>query len=828
MVGWITSSKFRGGQEERFQFKEEDVMGGKAQPLVVGDRVEFYRFVDQTGGSGGEAVSHPRATRVRALDRKPKKSRGERDAERETMKGNSHSGNSGGDSINNRFHIGVVVTLKETYGFLLSFRTGCQFFFHFSEFIGSSRSNSHLPPPELQIGTVVRFILAQNPATGKDIGKSLCLMAGDGKPVFTVQQEADKRLVGKLVKRPSDLALPEDYGDGVIEFKIPSAEDNVQKKEGDANANANANAQKDNNSSNKKVEKNQKVHRAIVSKKQLNESHVHMEENDLVCFDCYRTEKVDLAIAKDVILMRKPNEDFDSSKRELGVISVLKGSFGFITCTERIADVFLHLSQLPEDVSKEDLSVGTDVEFSVNRGAESGRLQAVDIKLAAKGSAVFEEVDEEICQGTVLERLPNKKKASHSSLLVTGLIEGLVKGKLEKLPYMYHDLDTTAASSPSAAATASATSAISSSNNQRGLGDRANNSNKMGRNPRQGDKVTFKVVVELKREKAAKLAGRPGLGRRATAVALIIREGTVVATKGSFGFIEYPKREDEIADTADAAETAGTTEAGDKDKPHAGTTGDDASSQQQTVVVEREADKPKEEEEEGSKKEEAATTDAAEKPPTPQAEEEAAKEEKDGTEQKEETTTTENADQESTDDTPAASAVTDSKKKESNKSRIFFHVSEVFDLVKLHLGDTVEFTICMNSRTQELNATRIKRTKEAVRIAKPPVHKIIEERPDHLKEFSVGSVAKGGSVVSLGRFAKGPDGTKGFSREYQISRGKTFPDPVEEAEAEEEGKKAVKTEEEGEELKSQTSLSLETAPFVPRVEAAPFVPRTAK
>ena len=83
----------------------------------------------------------------------------------------------------------------------------------------------------------------------------------------------------------------------------------------------------------------------------------------------------------------------------------------------------------------------------------------------------------------------------------------------------------------------------------------------------------------------------------------------------------------------------------------------------------------------------------------------------------------------------------------------------------------------LNQRTKELNARRIKRIREAPPkvvsrpvFEKPPAK--VEERPEHLKF---------GSELRLAmRLAKGPDGTKGFSKEYQESRGKVFPVVTEE------------------------------------------------
>jgi len=147
----------------------------------------------------------------------------------------------------------------------------------------------------------------------------------------------------------------------------------------------------------------------------------------------------------------------------------------------------------------------------------------------------------------------------------------------------------------------------------------------------------------------------------------------------------------------------------------------------------------------------------------------------------------------------------------------------------LIVGDMVEFIETINSRTKELNARKIKRTKQAP----PPVKKperpryeeaeiAEEERPDHLK-FGTKAVGHSGdrSGGAAMRLAKGPDGTRGFSRAYQESRGKVFPET--ESESEEVEPAAG---EEGEKASSQ-ELNVAAAPFVPNVAAAPFIPRSA-
>ena len=69
------------------------------------------------------------------------------------------------------------------------------------------------------------------------------------------------------------------------------------------------------------------------------------------------------------------------------------------------------------------------------------------------------------------------------------------------------------------------------------------------------------------------------------------------------------------------------------------------------------------------------------------------------------------------------------------------------------------------------------------------------------------------------RLAKGPDGTKGFSREYQESRGKVFPEIVEEEPPVAEG---------GEKLEEPAAAPGEEDGAQLNIAAAPFIPASLK
>lgn len=350
----------------------------------------------------------------------------------------------------------------------------------------------------------------------------------------------------------------------------------------------------------------------------------------------------------------------------------------------------------------------------------------MNVTLAEPGSAVFENVSEDVHTGIVIERLPNMKATVQGN----GLVEATINGEKQKLPFTHGDLS-----------------------------DRL-------LVPRVSDEVTFQVATNIKRERAAEQAGRPGLGQRATKVTIVGKEGTVVAMKGKFGFIEYEKDAPAIpvpipiVQPPPTANSESSAKEGEK-KPDVSakveegtaTDGDSAAKSVEGAGEDGDpvnADPAKTD----SDKDQGEDVKADQTPPPP---------------------------------APAPTKPMETADKpplggrkllpSTVLSRIFFHVSEVIDGLELVSGDVVQFVEALNPRTKELNARRVKRIKEA-----PPkmrsVPKVQEERPDHLKFARHGSGTTSSGTTMM-RLAKGPDGTNGFSREYQVSRGKVFDDKAE-------------------------------------------------
>lgn len=122
---------------------------------------------------------------------------------------------------------------------------------------------------------------------------------------------------------------------------------------------------------------------------------------------------------------------------EMGVVCLLKDSYGFIKCCEREEDLFFHFSALPRDVSIDTIRIGTEFQFNVAMDTRAGKLNAINLKLLNKGTVKFEEVILERVRGTVTREIKDDTDENDY-----GLVEFKnATGEVESLPFRSKDLD---------------------------------------------------------------------------------------------------------------------------------------------------------------------------------------------------------------------------------------------------------------------------------------------------------------------------------------------------------------------------------------------------
>ncbi|PSC71991.1 Cold shock domain-containing [Micractinium conductrix] len=435
--------------------------------------------------------------------------------------------------------------------------------------------------------------------------------------------------------------------------------------------------------------------------------------------------------------------------RQLGRVALLKKEFGFIRQMDRPGDMFFHFSQL-EGWSSDDVKVGDDVEYTVRRDRDGTKLSAVQIRRAPQGAVVFETVSEELHRGVILERPQLGKQYLGSS----GVVEYVPPGEGGDAAALL--LAGGEAAIPGMPGPGKARLPFSPQDVAQGSGSL-----------RVGDHVCFRVLTNLQAVKAAAQATVPGAaayaGRRAVEVTFVRYAGTVVQVnkERQFGFISYG--EDQLLPPGPLhAPTPAEAEAGESG---AATAEPSLVSEPTMPTAEPSAAA------EAAPAADAPTPAAAEAAPVAEAaaaaaEEEEAKPAADAKPAPEAAA----ASAEGAGEAPAPAAAGEDKaaaaeqaKAAAKKTRIFFHFKEVTGQHILKPGDEVVFVLHTNLKSGELNAQRVRRTKEGPELPPAPEP---APRPTPVPAVNPNRNKYSGNLSSGGykqpKIAKGPDGTAGF------------------------------------------------------------------
>lgn len=543
---------------------------------------------------------------------------------------------------------GVVCKLSGTaggrkrFGFIKVVDTEKQLFFHMDEVRAESLET-------LRVGSEVTFQLADDPRTGKKCAQCLKEL-----PKGTISFE-DKcgRFTG-IVVRPAAAPRSQAVNDGLVQFEEPAPEG---EEEGGAAGAAEG----------RKLE-------VLFGTYCIDDPRLRLGPGDVVSFDCFQNKASRSRRIDRVELVRRaagriedeahsggeheqgegePRVRVQSPERSLGRLTNLKKNFGFIRSVTEMAEIFFHFDNLQEGTDRSMLSPGLDVEFTLKVDPFNNRTHAVQVSLAPKGSVVFEAVGDEAIRGVVVESASKAK---------SGLVRAEIDGQTDHLPFSFGDVEDSRL------------------------------------NPRVDEVVLFRVITDVKRERAAEAIGKVGLGRRATGLHLAPRPGKIVDIVGSYGFIQCKISAEELS--VRLKKPPCEQEDDHSDEPPA-TAGSDA-----------------------------ATPTASDAPEGGEAEAPPA--------------------------APAAEAPF-SMPSTDRGTRIFFHETGVLGGVKLAPGDEVEFILSSSFSKKTKKYDLIGRS---VRLTKAASEIKSEVRPDSLK-FTGGLKGVSMATPQM-RLAKGPDGTPGF------------------------------------------------------------------
>ena len=394
---------------------------------------------------------------------------------------------------------GVVCKWKREsrFGFIRAVDGEKQIFFHLDEVPAESHET-------LCVGSEVSFQVGDDYRTGKKIARSLKEL-----PKGTISfEKMCGRFTGTVI-RQAVAPRSRNVDDGLVQFAEPAPEG--QQEEGAPGAAEGGERAK--------VE-------VLFGRHCIDDPRLMLGPGDVVSFDCLQNKATRRRRIARVELVRRAEGqpggearngagleqgqgegEERSPGRSLGRLSSLKKSFGFIRSVTEVADIFFHFDNLQEGVDRSMLSAGLDVEFTLTRDPVNNRTHAVQVSLAPKGAAVFEEVGSDAVRGVVFE------SASKGQ---SGLVRAEIDGQTAHLPFSFGEV----------------------------VDPRMN--------PRVDEVVQFRVFTDVKRERTGKEAiGKEGLGRRATLVQLAPRAGKVLdiveSSATSYGFIQCKLSAEELA-----------------------------------------------------------------------------------------------------------------------------------------------------------------------------------------------------------------------------------------------------------------------------------------
>ncbi|XP_078582670.1 cold shock domain-containing protein E1-like isoform X38 [Branchiostoma floridae x Branchiostoma japonicum] len=367
------------GEHFYIPYGVEDVEGG-AQ-LKKGDEVSFFIATDKRNGN-------VRARKVQLISSVP--------VER---------------------YMGVVCSMKESFGFIERADVVKEIFFHYSEYPGDIR--------EIELGDDVEFSIATR--NGKEVATHIKKLI-EGTVVF--EDVSNERIRGKVIKplprgpqRRQDF-LSSQQSDPLSGRLSYEAEDGATKD--------------------------------IPFGDRDQRSECSLQVADIVEFNIATDRRDKLQRATNIDLLP---ETFRTTgeKREMGLVAAMKEGFGFIKCVDRDARMFFHFSELLDPMR--ELHIGDEVEFTVVPECDSRlsqdpssaqRNHAIRIKPLPKGTVSFHKVSSERLLGVVDKEavsagMPNMKGSKSPKKqdrdMELGTIVYDICGEKETITYHLRDTD---------------------------------------------------------------------------------------------------------------------------------------------------------------------------------------------------------------------------------------------------------------------------------------------------------------------------------------------------------------------------------------------------
>jgi len=243
--------------------------------------------------------------------------------------------------ISDEKETGIVCSIKDKYGFIRCAEREEDLFFHFSEVTKSD--------DDPNIGMEVSFLVAEDSRNNKLSAVNISVLP-KGSVIFEVVE--DRTRVGTLLKEPS-------FGSTSSEYMTYGEIEHVM----------------DDNS------------REILkfTARDQDEPKVPLRVGDELKFRIITNKRTRSRKAGYVVIYRF------GGKRETGAIQSLKDNYGFIKCTDIPSSIYFHFRDivlLQKD--QKDLSMGMEVEFSVETDPKLNKPLATRVRGLPKGTISFE------------------------------------------------------------------------------------------------------------------------------------------------------------------------------------------------------------------------------------------------------------------------------------------------------------------------------------------------------------------------------------------------------------------------------------------------------
>eukprot|EP01117_Protostelium_nocturnum_P004597 TRINITY_DN165_c0_g1_i1.p1 TRINITY_DN165_c0_g1~~TRINITY_DN165_c0_g1_i1.p1 ORF type:complete len:1096 (+),score=427.06 TRINITY_DN165_c0_g1_i1:121-3408(+) len=254
-----------------------------------------------------------------------------------------------------KIEMGVVCSVKKNYGHITCAEQDEDLFFHFTDFDDSALVEAVTNgEKEILPGTEVQFVIVPDSRTGKKKAAHIQVLnsgtvkfedISESRVQGLVIRECKPGQTGYIGKRqPSDL--------GMIEYEGTDPKTQVKRNE-----------------------------TVTFGCNDVRDTKVALWPGDVVAFNIATDKRTKSKSAVNVELV-SPTQ----LPREVGVVSSVKNSFGFIKCPEREEEVYFHFSELD---NVDSVVPGTELEFSVVKNSWFKKLLAIRIKTLNKGSVKF-------------------------------------------------------------------------------------------------------------------------------------------------------------------------------------------------------------------------------------------------------------------------------------------------------------------------------------------------------------------------------------------------------------------------------------------------------